>query len=1162
VKYIREISIPVADNIFGFLNGGRIMYKGHILWISFVVLFSMVRVCPAQVDPGAKIYWVADDMGGGDTDQGFIDLLTNAGYTVDMSFSNQELRILDGTDLELLNRADLIIISRDSDSRQYDDGDEEKANWNRKIARPILNLNAFYMQANRWNWVPASDTWHYGAGPMRVLEPNHPIMEGITVVDGLVDVVTTQTTFPEGAKGAAGGTLIGVREDNGYVWLASWDTIQTISMGYPPAGPRVLFCCGVDEATTDKQPALPGNGAYNLTEEGSKIFLNAVKYLLEYTLEKAAIPSPEDGAVLSAVSVELSWAPADGTISDNVYFGDNLEAVTNATPASPEFRGNQVEVHHTVEGLIPGDYYYWRIDGVRGDDPDHPLRGDVWSFLIAPLAAYDPSPVDDARLITLDPVLTWRVGVNTQSHVVYFGTRAEAVANANPTSPEYKSLLPPDTTTWQPVADGQVILVPDTRYFWRVDEESTNGTQKGEVWSFETTHLGMGTCTLEVWTGIQSRTVDDLRTDPRFPDSPTEVNELTLFDSNANLGDWNGARIKAWLHVPFTGTYAFKLCSYSPAELWLSTTPGDRTQRQLIVEVPIERLLRNDWRYSSEPIALEANQRYYIEALWVTTDNNGSGSHCQAAWEGPGIRHIEVIQGGYLEPFEELWASCLSPISGTIEVKPNPILSWKAGSKAAWHDVYFGDDQAAVANAITTTPEIYRGRQSLENTIYVPIEAPLVPNKTYYWRIDEINETNPESPWKGNVWNFTTADYIVVDDFESYNDIEAGQEGSHLVYETWVDGFGTTTNGSTIGYTVAFQPSMETSTVYEGKQSVPLFYNNTVASVSEVTANVADLQAGLDWTKYGIRGLTLRFFGDPNNAAQQMYVEVNGAKVIYDAGAENLKRAGWQMWYIDLTSLSANLSNVTTLTIGFERIDTAGGQGMILLDGIRLYSYDRQLITPVGPGTTGLQAEYQFEGNANDSSGKGHNGTLQGDPLFVAGEVGQAISLDGVDDYVNVDDYKGILDGGAFSITAWIKSTSTGDNTIVCWGSSTNGQRVDFRLGSGRLRVEHGNGNLQGHSVVADGQWHHVALTVAENASISYPAVKLYLDGNDDSQTTTDPDVFNIVASVDVNIGHRGTHNDRSCQGLIDEVRIYDRELTQEEVASLAGRTKPFDKPF
>ncbi|MBN2312971.1 MAG: hypothetical protein JXM79_03510, partial [Sedimentisphaerales bacterium] len=634
----------------------------------------------------------------------------------------------------------------------------------------------------------------------------------------------------------------------------AWDTTQNISMGYPPSGPRMLFCCGVDEATTGKQPALAGNGAYNLTEEGSKIFLNAVKYLLGFTLEKAAIPDPADGAILSASAVVLRWAPADGTASDNVYFGDSLEAVTNATPASAEFKGNQVEITYAVTGLVPGKTYYWRIDGVPEDDPDHPFKGDVWSFFIAPLAAYDPSPVNEARLIGLDPTLSWLAGLNVQSHVVYFGTSAEAVANATPASPEYKTLLSADVTTWRPVADGLMTLEYNARYFWRVDEDSANGMQKGEVWSFETTRPGLGVCTLEIWSDIDSREIDDLRADPRFPDNPTEVNDLTLFDSNANLGNWQGARIKAWLHVPFDGAYTFKLSSYSHAELWLSTTPEDRSQTRLLVNVPIERLPRNDWRYSSEPIVLEADQRYYVEALWVTTDY---GDHCQVAWEGPGIRDIQVIQGSYLEPFEALWAYGPDPFDGAADVSQTlASVSWKAGTQAAQHDVYFGDDGTAVAEADTTTPGIYRGRQSLGNTSYVLTDVPLEWNKTYYWRIDEIDDANPDSPWKGKVWSFTTANFVIVDDFESYTDDDAAGEA---IWSHWLDGFGVADNGAQVGYMLP--PYAEQAIVHGGFQSMPLFYTNEAGVTNSEAAMT--LTAPRDWTIAGVVDLSLWFIGYP-----------------------------------------------------------------------------------------------------------------------------------------------------------------------------------------------------------------------------------------------------------------------------------------------------------
>jgi hypothetical protein len=384
---------------------------------------------------------------------------------------------------------------------------------------------------------------------------------------------------------------------------------------------------------------------------------------------------------------------------------------------------------------------------------------------------------------------------------------------------------------------------------------------------------------------------------------------------------------------------------------------------------------------------------------------------------------------------------------------------------------------------------------------------------------------------------------------------------------TWVDGFGTTTNGSTIGYTEAFQPSMEKIVIYDGKQSVPLFYNNTTASFSEITANVADLQAGQDWTKHGIKGLTLRFYGDPNNIPQQMYVKVNNVKVTYDGDAENMRLKRWQMWYIDLAPLGTNLSNVTALTIGFERIGTTGGQGKVLLDGIRLYSYDRQLITPIDPGATGLQAQYQFEGNANDSSGKGRNGTAQGGPLFVPGKVGQAISLGGVSDYVTITGYKGVLADTSgvqqpFTITAWVKTVDSGDRTIVSWGTNSNMHRVDFRLGAGRLRVEHGGGNVVGGMALNDDNWHHVALTMIRGASVSYPDVQLWLDGKDDTTPSTTAAPFSITAGVDMAIGYRATAAARYFLGAIDNVCLYDRALSAEEIAWLAGLTKPFDKPF
>jgi hypothetical protein len=271
-----------------------------------------------------------------------------------------------------------------------------------------------------------------------------------------------------------------------------------------------------------------------------------------------------------------------------------------------------------------------------------------------------------------------------------------------------------------------------------------------------------------------------------------------------------------------------------------------------------------------------------------------------------------------------------NPIPGTTDVSVEATLDWRAGREAAEHIVYLSTDEQAVidgtADAVTVTEPSYTPSFDLDIA------------STYYWRIDEVNDAETPTTWPGEVWNLSTQEYFVVDDFESYNEIPLGEEGSNLVYNTWIDGYveppAVRTNGSTMGHTVAFEPSMETATVYDGRQSAPLYYDNTTVGFSEVTANVADLQFGPDWTKYGIETLELWFYGDPNNDAQQFYVKINNTKIPH-SDSESLKGALWQMWPIDLGTY--NVSNVSTLSIGLDRLSGIGGDGMVLLDAIRLY---------------------------------------------------------------------------------------------------------------------------------------------------------------------------------------------------------------------------------
>ncbi len=192
------------------------------------------------------------------------------------------------------------------------------------------------------------------------------------------------------------------------------------------------------------------------------------------------------------------------------------------------------------------------------------------------------------------------------------------------------------------------------------------------------------------------------------------------------------------------------------------------------------------------------------------------------------------------------------PANGAVDVEHTPVLTWSPGVYAASHQVFFGADEDAVKNADTSSPE-YKGSGNLGAESYEPEK--LEWNSTYYWRIVEVNSVNPDSPWIGSVWNFTTANFLIVDDFESYNDLEPADPGSNRIFNTWLDGFDNPSNGSVIGY--GNPPFAEQTIVHSGSQSMPFAYDNSFG-YSEA---ILTLTSNRDWTVEDATTLAIWFRG-------------------------------------------------------------------------------------------------------------------------------------------------------------------------------------------------------------------------------------------------------------------------------------------------------------
>ncbi|MBN2592270.1 MAG: LamG domain-containing protein [Sedimentisphaerales bacterium] len=232
-----------------------------------------------------------------------------------------------------------------------------------------------------------------------------------------------------------------------------------------------------------------------------------------------------------------------------------------------------------------------------------------------------------------------------------------------------------------------------------------------------------------------------------------------------------------------------------------------------------------------------------------------------------------------------------SPADGAVNVKPSVILGWNAGAVAVSHEVYFGTDADAVANATTASPE-HKGPKALGEESYDP--GKLILNTTYYWRIDEVNEASPDSPWASNVWSFTTGDYFVIDDFEDYDATD------NQIWFAWHDGLGAGApgtpgylpgngTGSAVGDETT--PSYTEETIVRGgNQSMPFTYDNNkpgYANYSEVEYTLTDQR---DWTEQGVTELSLWFRG---------YSGAVGSFVEGPIGTYTMTGSGADIWNIN-----------------------------------------------------------------------------------------------------------------------------------------------------------------------------------------------------------------------------------------------------------------------
>ena len=505
------------------------------------------------------------------------------------------------------------------------------------------------------------------------------------------------------------------------------------------------------------------------------------------------------------------------------------------------------------------------------------------------------SPSDGETDVIRDKVLTWGPGKFSNGHEVYFGNSFEDVNSATMASEAYKGPKALDDTSFDP---GRMEF--STTYFWRIDEVNDSHPEipwKGEVWQFEVEPEGYLVDSDLVAASASSRNSAD-------EDPNNTINDVGLNPDGSHSDD----KTTMWLSAfsdPGTAWIRYDLSA--PQKLLEMLVWNHNTQtegdigygiKDALIEVSADGI--NFTSLGTVELAQAAETTVDLQNLLVQSVRITAQSNWGDLIPKYGLSEVRL----YAIPNV---ARELSPADGAADVDPTTaVLTWRAGRDVDTHKLYISTDEQAVIDG--TAPVV-----TLPEALYAP---DLDLGTTYYWRVDEVNDLEDPAVWAGSVQSFSTSAYIVVDDMESYK-----SEDGKWIWETWTDGYDIASNGALLGHG---GDDMETGIVHGGSQSLPYYYGQDGAAVSEATRPI-DAQ---DWSDYGIKSLSLFFYGDANNVGGQLYVKINnGTPHNYQGAATDIQTAEWFPFTIDLTGVTI----VNSLTIG-----VTGGSGMAIIDDIRL----------------------------------------------------------------------------------------------------------------------------------------------------------------------------------------------------------------------------------
>ncbi len=614
---------------------------------------------------------------------------------------------------------------------------------------------------------------------------------------------------------------------------------------------------------------------------------------------------------------------------------------------------------------------------------------------------------------------------------------------------------------------------------------------------------------------------------------------LTNFALSGSTSNWVAGKRSCALNFDGSNDYVEVLDSTSlrpttglTLSAWVKTTSSSLQRIVFKGDAGNQYSLIESLSGGDGKVGLRAEGLSPVQVTSATAVNDGTWHHVVAAWNG--TTTVIYIDGA---------VSTTASQTGTPTYNSSSVF---IGNGSPANGQYFNGtmDEVRIYNRALGATEV----TALYNSGATKLKTATGTGLVGYWSMDDCRASQAtDFSGNGNVGTLTN---FALSGATS-NWLTAGKRSCALTFDgtndyvTVPDSTSLALSGSvTVGFWLKSSQISNSVMFEKGSNAKIIFQPNTPGNGIYY------------WDVFNLAPDSARTGGFDGNWHHYLFTFNGSTKTLYLDGVS-----------VHSAAASAQSSNSNVLTVG-SRSGSYGFNGS--LDEVRIYNRALSAAevtalynsgsakinsTTAGRGiTSGLVGHWTFDGQylssttATDSSGNSNSGTLTNGPVPTLGKLGQALSFDGTNDYVDVGAPSTLAVTSGFSASAWVKSSNLNGRRGVVSKVATGSDYIMIETNGATFRVA--AGNLSGTSTILssgtiDTNWHHVVFNYDGTTS------SLYVDG-----------VF--VTSAIVNLSPYGWNTGgvwllgghesgfaSYYNGSLDDIRIYNRALSAAEVATL-----------